>query len=130
MLTVRSFFVLVGTCHPAERGTADQMLTSRSLRRVNSPRAGIWTDLKEQFFHAPGMQPATSPGVDSLAAMFRLTLKEAVKDVRPSERLTGSAVCLVAHEGDMDTHLERMLAQCPLAHKRRPAVDMVCHSPL
>ena len=53
----------------------------------------------------------TSPGVDSLVAMFRLTLKEAVKDVRQSERLTDSAVCLVADEGDMDMHLERMLKQ-------------------
>jgi molecular chaperone HtpG len=52
--------------------------------------------------------PAT-PGLDSLVALFRLTLKEAVKDVRPSERLTDSAVCLVADEGDMDIHLERML---------------------
>jgi molecular chaperone HtpG len=55
-------------------------------------------------------KPAT-PGVDSLVAMFRLTLKDAVKDVRCSERLTDSAVCLVADEGDMDIHLERMLKQ-------------------
>jgi len=53
----------------------------------------------------------TAPGVDSLVAMFRLTLKEAVKDVRPSERLTDSAVCLMADEGDMGMHLERMLKQ-------------------
>ena len=56
-------------------------------------------------------EPAAAPGVDSLVAMFRLTLKEAVKDVRPSERLTDSAVCLVADDGDMDMHLERMLKQ-------------------
>jgi molecular chaperone HtpG len=31
--------------------------------------------------------------------------------VRPSQRLTESAVCLVAAEGDMDMHLERMLRQ-------------------
>jgi len=52
-----------------------------------------------------------TPGVDSLVAMFRLTLKDAVKDVRCSDRLTDSAVCLVADEGDMDIHLERMLKQ-------------------
>ncbi len=55
--------------------------------------------------------PPTAPGVDSLVAMFRLTLKDAVKDVRTSERLTGSAVCLVADDGDMDMNLERMLKQ-------------------
>jgi molecular chaperone HtpG len=31
--------------------------------------------------------------------------------VRVSERLTESAVCLVADEGDMDMHLERLLKQ-------------------
>jgi molecular chaperone HtpG len=54
---------------------------------------------------------AEAPGLDALVALFRLTLKEAVKDVRASERLTDSAVCLVADEGDMDIHLERMLKQ-------------------
>jgi len=34
-----------------------------------------------------------------------------VKDVRLSERLTDSPVCLVADEGDLDIHLERMLRQ-------------------
>jgi len=34
-----------------------------------------------------------------------------VKDVRTSDRLTDSAVCLVADEGDMDMHLERLLKQ-------------------
>jgi molecular chaperone HtpG len=58
-----------------------------------------------------GKGPPTAPGVDSLVAMFRLTLKDAVKDVRTSERLTDSAVCLVADEGDMDMNLERMLKQ-------------------
>ena len=55
--------------------------------------------------------PESTPGIDALVALFRLTLKEAVKDVRASERLTDSAVCLVADEGDMDIHLERMLKQ-------------------
>ncbi len=47
----------------------------------------------------------------SLIAIFKLALGEAVKDVRASERLTDSAVCLVADEGDMDMHLERLLKQ-------------------
>jgi molecular chaperone HtpG len=50
-------------------------------------------------------------GLDALIAMVRLELGEAVKDVRVSERLTDSAVCLVAEEGDMDIHLERLLRQ-------------------
>ncbi|MAV88232.1 MAG: molecular chaperone HtpG [Rhodospirillaceae bacterium] len=38
-------------------------------------------------------------------------LGEAVKDVKTSDRLTDSAVCLVAADGDMDLHLARMLKQ-------------------
>ncbi len=49
--------------------------------------------------------------VDALLAMFRVTLGEEVKDVRVSERLTDSAVCLVSDEGDMDLRIERMLRQ-------------------
>ena len=36
---------------------------------------------------------------------------EEVKDVRSSVRLTDSAVCLVAAEGDLDMRLERLLRQ-------------------
>ena len=45
----------------------------------------------------------------SLIALLKLSLGDAVKDVRASNRLTDSAVCLVADEGDMDMHLERLL---------------------
>ncbi|MCP5368672.1 MAG: molecular chaperone HtpG [Hyphomicrobiales bacterium] len=55
---------------------------------------------------------ATDAGaVDTLVAAFKLALGERVKDVRASQRLTDSAVCLVADEGDMDIHLERLLKQ-------------------
>ena len=53
----------------------------------------------------------TPANMDKLIAAFKLALGEAIKDVRVSERLTGSPVCLVADEGDMDMHLERMLKQ-------------------
>ncbi len=54
---------------------------------------------------------ATDAEIDSLVALFKLSLADAVKDVRVSERLTDSPVCLVADEGDMDMHLERILKQ-------------------
>jgi len=47
----------------------------------------------------------------SLIAIFKLALGDAVKDVRSSDRLTDSAVCLIADEGDMDMHFERLLKQ-------------------
>ena len=49
--------------------------------------------------------------VASLIAILKLSLGEAVKDVRASKRLTDSAVCLVADEHDVDMHLERLLRQ-------------------
>lgn len=52
-----------------------------------------------------------TPGMDSLVARIKVALGDAVKDVRSSSRLTDSAVCLVADDGDMDIHLERILKQ-------------------
>jgi molecular chaperone HtpG len=56
-------------------------------------------------------KPEPPPKLASLIAIFKLALGDAVKDVRSSERLTDSAVCLVADEGDIDMHLERLLKQ-------------------
>jgi molecular chaperone HtpG len=59
----------------------------------------------------PQEKPAPPAKLASLIAIFKLALGDAVKDVRGSERLTDSAVCLVADEGDMDMHFERLLKQ-------------------
>ena len=57
-------------------------------------------------------EPETdAPGAEALIAFLKLALKDAVKDVRPSARLTDSPVCLIADEGDMDMNLERLLKQ-------------------
>ncbi len=58
---------------------------------------------------APKEEDEPEADIASLVALFKVTLGEAVKDVRGSEALTESAVRLVADEGDMDLHLERML---------------------
>lgn len=55
--------------------------------------------------------PPDTPATDSLVALIKLTLNQEIKDVRLSERLTDSAVCLVADDGDLDMHLERLLKQ-------------------
>jgi len=47
--------------------------------------------------------------IGALVAAVKLELGDAVKDVRPSKRLTKSVVCLVADEGDMDVNMERLL---------------------
>lgn len=56
-------------------------------------------------------KPQPPAKLASLIAIFKLALGDTVKDVRSSERLTDSAVCLVADEGDLDMHLERLLKQ-------------------
>jgi molecular chaperone HtpG len=58
-----------------------------------------------------GEKPEPPAKLASLIAIFKLALGDAVKDVRGSDRLTDSAVCLVADEGDIDMHLERLLKQ-------------------
>ena len=59
-------------------------------------------------------EKADTPKMDLLIGAFRQALKDKVKDIRPSARLTDSPVCLVADDGDMDMHLEKMLK----AHKQ------------
>ncbi|MCC3861942.1 molecular chaperone HtpG [Pseudemcibacter aquimaris] len=50
-----------------------------------------------------------APELDALIGVLKTNLGEAVKDVRKSNRLTDSAVCLVADDNDMDMHMERIL---------------------
>lgn len=58
-----------------------------------------------------GDDDASSPDLSELIAAIKMELGEAVKDVRPSKRLTDSPVCLIADDGDMDVNLERLLKQ-------------------
>jgi molecular chaperone HtpG len=54
-------------------------------------------------------EPVQGADMDRLIALFKRQLGERVKDVRPSARLTDSAVCLVADEQSLDMRLERFL---------------------
>lgn len=45
----------------------------------------------------------------ALLAAFKQALEDDVKDVRESNRLEGSAVCLVADDSGLDIHMERLL---------------------
>jgi len=59
-----------------------------------------------------GAEPvaAASEQVNGFIAFVKETLGDAVSDVRASDRLTESAVCLVAPEHGMDRQLEKLLA--------------------
>ncbi|MEO5373225.1 MAG: molecular chaperone HtpG [Alphaproteobacteria bacterium] len=62
----------------------------------------------------PGEEkPESAPEADvnALIAALKAALGAQVKDVRASDRLTESAVCLVADKDDMSIHLERLLRQ-------------------
>lgn len=54
---------------------------------------------------------APAEGIEALIKAVKEALGDDVKEVRSSNRLTSSAVCLVADETGMDMHLERLLKQ-------------------
>ncbi|HEY5211002.1 MAG TPA: molecular chaperone HtpG [Stellaceae bacterium] len=74
-----------------------------------APDLGKIEDTEKKPDEDKPAEPASD--VSSLIALLKLTLGDAVKDVRASERLTTSAVCLVADKEDMDLHMERLLRQ-------------------
>ena len=62
---------------------------------------------------------------------LKATLGETVSDVRASERLTESAVCLVAPESGMDRQLERLLARAgQLGSAAKPVLEINPHHEL
>jgi molecular chaperone HtpG len=65
-------------------------------------------DGEQEEERAPRVEGAE---LDRLIALFKARVGDRVHDVRPSERLTESAVCLVADELGMDMRLERFLKQ-------------------
>ncbi|WP_230533265.1 molecular chaperone HtpG [Microvirga roseola] len=71
-----------------------------------------------------GRAPATE-AVTSFIQSVKATLGESVSDVRASERLTESAVCLVAPETGMDRQLERLLARAgQLGSAAKPILEI------
>ncbi len=51
----------------------------------------------------------SEPALGMLIAAFKQALGDTVKDVRSSDRLTTSAVCLVADDSGLDMHIEKIL---------------------
>ena len=86
---------------------ADKPLRSITRGGVDLSRIKPTTDKSSSQTPSP---PACE-GLDQVIALFKTTLGENVKDVRVSDRLTDSAVCLIADEGELDLNLERLLKQ-------------------
>jgi molecular chaperone HtpG len=74
---------------------------------------------------------APADALEGLIKAIKETLGQAVADVRASERLTGSAVCLVAESGQMSIHLEKMLrAHRQLEHEFPRVLEINPRHPL
>jgi molecular chaperone HtpG len=96
--------------------------TFRDRHFRSATRGDIDLDAFAKPDAAAAPEKAGDGEIASLTALFRLELKDAVKDVRASHRLTDSAVCLVADEGDLDMHLERLLRQHQQVDRSSPRI--------
>jgi molecular chaperone HtpG len=73
----------------------------------------------------------TTPAIESFVAFMKTTLGEAVAEVKVSERLTDSAVCLVAPAAGLDRQLEKLLASAGrLPEASRPVLEINPRNPL
>jgi molecular chaperone HtpG len=78
----------------------------------SASRAGADLDaIADSVGDKPAADRPGDAAIGTLVAALKQILGDAVKDVRESKRLTDSAVCLSAAEGDIDMHLERLLRQ-------------------
>lgn len=94
----------------------------KPLKSVSQGAADLSKIKGEQAGDKPQPEAAAGDEIASLIAAFKLALGEQVKDIRTSDRLTESAVCLVADEGDMSIHLERLMRQHQQNAQRPPRI--------
>lgn len=79
----------------------------KSLKSITQGAAEL-ADIKKLDGEEP-KQGETKPAIADFLAFAKVTLGDAVSDVRASDRLTESAVCLVAPEHGPDRQLEKIL---------------------
>jgi molecular chaperone HtpG len=91
--------------------TAVSAYQDKKLRSVAQGAADLSSVKSDEKAEEDKKPAADAAALDALIAAAKLALGGAVKDVRGSDRLTESPVCLVADEGDMGIHLERLLRQ-------------------
>ena len=81
----------------------------RSLTRGEVDLSKIQGEAPDGEAAAAEQEAVHGAEMDRLIALFKRQLGERIKDVRPSARLTDSAVCLIADEQSLDMRLERFL---------------------
>ena len=79
----------------------------------------------------PDAEPPTAAVDDAvIVAAIKAALGERVSDVRPSQRLTDSAACLVAQGSGPDRELERLLARQSQRVGAKPILEINTRHPL
>ena len=81
----------------------------RSLTRGEVDLSKIEGEATDEATAEAAQEAVQGAEMDRLIGLFKAQLGERVQDVRPSARLTDSAVCLVADERGLDMRLERFL---------------------
>ncbi|MFZ5610213.1 MAG: molecular chaperone HtpG [Pseudomonadota bacterium] len=79
-------------------------------------------DLKDLGAPEAKAEAAPDAATATLIAALKTALGDGVKDVRASDRLTDSAVCLVADEAGLDLHIERLLKAHDRLEKLTPRI--------
>ena len=83
----------------------------RSVTRGGVDLGKFKAEEKEGEDEKSAEEAPAAADIDTLVAAFKATLGDTVQDVRVSQRLTESPVCLVADDSGMDLHIERILKQ-------------------
>jgi molecular chaperone HtpG len=86
----------------------------KTLISVTDGSADLSAVKADEQAEAAKPDAADTASLETLIAALKLNLGDKVKDVRASDRLTNSAVCLVTDAGQMSLHLEKLLK----AHKQ------------
>ncbi|WP_137388299.1 molecular chaperone HtpG [Rhodoligotrophos defluvii] len=97
----------------------------KPFRSVTQGAADLAAIPLEKADEKAAEQEQDKSALGTLVAVFKQTLRDAVKDVRLSERLTSSPVCLVADAAGLDRNLERLLAkQTAGAKQSQPILEL------
>ncbi len=88
-----------------------QGFDGKPFQSVTKGEAQLESIAKTATGETTGDDAPGDAAMGTLIALIKQTLGESIADVRRSDRLTESAVCLVAPEGGLDDYMERILAQ-------------------
>ncbi len=83
----------------------------KSFKSVAQGSADLSKITGDETPEADKKDAAPAENLDMLVGALKMALGDAVKEVRTSDRLTASPCCLVADEGGMSIHMERLLRQ-------------------